>query len=164
MLTTSNSARLDVHDLLARFCQYLDQGRVKEWADLFLGHATFTCDGGVVWKGIEQISRIPHLLQIEARGSRRHLMNAILIEEGANWRDLQVKAYGPVIDLDLAGAVTDYYDYSFRLRFVNRWRIFEASAKYIGSGMSEFVCGQNADVLHTAGGVDSRRSASSIWG
>lgn len=146
-MSIDHNARLDVHDLLARFCQYLDQGRDRDWAELFHCQGSFECVGCGSWRGTEQLAMVPALARGQASGEIRRLVSAVIIDPGATWRDLEVKAYGPVIDLERGGAIAAFYDYSFSLHYVYRWKIRHASANYLGSVSPDIANVQRLAVL-----------------
>lgn len=127
-------ARLDAHDLLARFCSYLDRGLDRPWAELFAPHAVIQCDCGTVFEGRERIVTLPGFLRSRHAGRTRHIIQGIVIDRGESWRDLTVTACGPVLDLDQQGLILSFHDYVFQLRYGTNWRISRID-------IAENVCG-----------------------
>jgi len=132
--TIDYQTRLDVHELLAQYSHLLDHDRGACWADLFTMDGVFECADGKRFEGSAALSTLPGLVHAKGRGAWRHMITAIVIERGDKRKGLTVRAYGPVLDMDNAGAIAAFYDYEFELRFAARWRIARVFATKVGAG------------------------------
>ncbi|MFL9840449.1 nuclear transport factor 2 family protein [Sphingomonas sp. ST-64] len=132
-MSIDHHARLDVHDLLARFCHAIDRGDTRAWLELFTGDGTFECGEGGTFAGRAELTDLLSKIRECVGDCSRHLITAVVINRGATWRDLHVEAYGPVMDLRNGGMITEFYDYEFHLRLAGQWRVRAVSARHIGS-------------------------------
>lgn len=137
--TIDYQTRLDVHELLGQYSHFLDHGRGACWADLFTMDGVFECADGRRLEGPAALATLPGLVEAKGHGGWRHMISAIVIERGDARKGLLVRAYGPVLDMDNAGAVAAFYDYEFTLRFAARWRIKHVLATRVGTFASPGV-------------------------
>jgi len=127
------AARLDVQELLARFCHAIDHADARGWRELFTHDACIMCGEGGRVQGSADIAALLDQITRCAGPQMRHLITATVFDRGATWRDLKVTAYGPVLDLAQGGAIAGFYDYVFELRLSDHWRIRSLSAQQVGS-------------------------------
>lgn len=131
--TIDYQTRLDVHELLGQYSHFLDHDRGACWAELFTTDGVFECADGHRLEGAAALSTLPGLVQQKGHGAWRHLITGIVIDRAESRKELTVHAYGPVLDMDNAGAIAAFYDYEFSLRFAARWRIAHLTASRVGS-------------------------------
>jgi hypothetical protein len=155
-MSIDHNARIDAHDLLARFCHAIDRGCEQDCSELFAHDATIECVEDGALTGRTQIAALPTLIRRSGEGLTRHLITSIVVDRGATWRELVVKAYGPILDLRQGGAISGFYDYTFHLLYVvHRWQIRSIRAAKVGSGapdlgaaMRENPIGQSQESVH----------------
>jgi hypothetical protein len=117
--------------LLARFSHYIDCGRSKDWAMLFTADGTMSCDGTVRAQGTSELIAAVESVCDGAASTRRHLITSIVIDPGANRREVAVQASGLVIDM-AQGGLAEFHDYHLKLAKVSGWRIRHLSAHQVG--------------------------------
>ena len=119
--------RLEVRDVLARFCHALDRHMLKEWAALFTFDACVDAPRLGRFCGIEEVSKIPGLVRAQGGGSLRHFLHNVCIDRSENDRDLLVAAYCTVSDWSKKGNVIRCWDLSARLSYQRPrgWKIAE---------------------------------------
>jgi hypothetical protein len=122
-VSIDHQARLDAHDLLARFCNYLDHGLADRCADLFLANATLQCNRGPLISGKPAIAAMVKRRHDDLDHATRHIIQGIFIDRGEGRRDMTVHASGPVLDLSRNGMMMSFHDYVFQLHYVCSWRI-----------------------------------------
>lgn len=127
------AARLDVQELLARFCHVVDHADARGWRELFTHDACISCSAGGMVQGSADIAALLDQITQCAGPQMRHLIIATVFDRGTTWRDLKVTAYGPVLDLAQGGAIAGFYDYEFHLRLSDHWRIRSMVAQQVGS-------------------------------
>ena len=130
--TIDIQTRLDVQELLSHFSHFLDHERGTCWADLFTVDGVFECADGSRIEGAAELATVPSLVHERGNGAWRHLITAVIIERCNTRRDLTVRAYCPVIDMDANSSLAGFYDFDFTLRMASRWRISHAFARRVG--------------------------------
>lgn len=85
--------RLEVQDLLSRFCHALDHNAVDRWAKLFTTDGYIDAPRLGCFKGREEIIKIPEMVHELGGGAWRHYLNNVYIERAEDNRDLKVEAY-----------------------------------------------------------------------
>ena len=131
--TIDIQTRLDVQELLSRFSHFLDHDRGACWADLFTTDGVFGCADGNRVIGAAELATLPSLVTERGHGAWRHLITAVVIERRTTRKDLIVRAYCPVIDMNQHSALAAFYDIDFTLRFASRWRIAQAVVRRVGA-------------------------------
>lgn len=131
--TIDIQTRLDVQELLSHFAHFLDHDRGSCWADLFTTDGVFECADGHRLQGAAELATLPALVSERGHGAWRHMISQIVIERRNTRKDLIVRAYCPVIDMDDTSALAAFYDFDFTLRFTSRWRIEHALARRVGT-------------------------------
>lgn len=71
-MTWSVEDRLDLYDLFARYCRYIDSGRAAEWVALFTDDGCFDIVGQMTLRGAEQLAGMPAMLAENSGGKWRH--------------------------------------------------------------------------------------------
>jgi hypothetical protein len=104
--------RLEVQDLLSRFCHALDHNAVDRWAKLFTTDGYIDAPRLGCFKGREEIIKIPEMVHELGGGAWRHYLNNVYIERAEDNRDLKVEAYCMVSDWRKAGHVVRCWDFS----------------------------------------------------
>lgn len=122
--------RLDIHDLFARYCFLVDQGKADEWTALFTPDGVFDVPGLANMVGSAQIRQIAEMVAGKSQGKWRHQITNLLAEAGGTPDVANVTMYSLVTDWSGAGTVGTFNDYSGRLRKIaGVWRIVELVAK-----------------------------------
>lgn len=121
--------KLEVHELLSRYCWALDHNDCVEWGHLFTPDASFIKPGTPAREGREAVMKVPG--EMHAMGGdtwRRHFTN-IIVDRAANGRELQVRALLTVRDCKDATPVASA-DCLVLVRRTDHWRIarFEATS------------------------------------
>lgn len=137
--TIDIQTRLDVQELLSHFAHFLDHDRGPCWADLFTNDGVFECPDGSCLTGAAELASLPTLVAEKGRGSWRHLITQVIVERRRERKELAVRAYCPVIDMDNSTTLAAFYDFEFVLRFASRWRISHALARRVGNGVDASV-------------------------
>ncbi len=130
--TIDIQTRLDVSELLSHFSHFLDHDRGLCWSDLFTTDGVFECAEGKRLEGSAELATLPSLVAERGNGAWRHLITAVVIERRNTRKDLTVRAYCPVVDMDRSSTLAVFYDFEFTLRFASRWRIAYALARRVG--------------------------------
>lgn len=121
--------RLDILDLFARYCQYIDAGRAAEWVDLFTPDGCFDIVGQMRLNGAEQLAGMPAMLAENSNGKWRHQITDIVIDPGAAADTARVSASGLVTDWNEGGRVLMFSNYHADLRKSGvRWKIQRLTA------------------------------------
>lgn len=130
--TINVQTRLDVQELLSHFSHFLDHDAGPCFADLFTVDGVFECANGSRLEGPAQLATLPALVRERGNGTWRHMITAVVVGRALARKELTVRAYCPVIDMDQASALATFYDFDFNLRFASRWRISHARARRVG--------------------------------
>jgi hypothetical protein len=137
--TIDIQTRLDVQEVLSQFSHFLDHDRGGCWADLFTTDGVFECADGNRLDGAAELATLPALVNERGHGAWRHLITAPVIERSNTRKELSVRAYCQVIDMDQNNALAAFYDLDFTLRFGSRWRISHALARRVGASIDVMV-------------------------
>lgn len=129
--TVDVQTRLDINELLNRYCHYLDHGQGDEWAGLFTRDALFEIKGHHQLEGQEELRTLPPLISSRANGMWRSQITNILIDHGPGRKELLVRAYGLVTDWGNDGRPHSFLDYTMLLRNSCRWQIAHLSAQVL---------------------------------
>lgn len=120
--TVDLQTKMDVQELLSRFCHYLDQNKGSEWAKLFTRSASVDgCPFGV-FNGHEEIATIPQYVAEKGAGFLRHHLSNVMFERTANHRELIIKAYCMVTDWSNNGAIVRCFDFEAVLQNKCHWQ------------------------------------------
>lgn len=115
--------RLEVQDLLSRFCHSLDRNLIKEWTELFTEGAHIDAPRFGCFSGRSEIARIPGLVRENGKGCWRHYLSNMYMDRAADSRDVLVEAYCTVSDWSSKGNVVRSWDLSARVGKRRGWRI-----------------------------------------
>jgi hypothetical protein len=94
--------RLEVNDLLARYCWHVDEGDCDAWADLWTEDGVFAGVTPEPIRGREALKQVPAWSL--SGGSRHNLIN-VIPEYGATEDEITVRAYNLVFSWMNAGAI-----------------------------------------------------------
>ncbi|AMK25756.1 MULTISPECIES: nuclear transport factor 2 family protein [Sphingobium] len=121
--------RLNIYDLFARYCQYVDSGRAAEWVNLFAEDGCFEIVGQMTLRGAGQLGGMPAMLAERSGGKWRHQITDIMIDAGPSDDAAHVGASGLVTDWNDGGRVIMFANYQGALgRGDGRWRIARLTA------------------------------------
>ncbi|MDX3909828.1 MAG: nuclear transport factor 2 family protein [Sphingobium sp.] len=115
--------RLEVQDLLSRFCHALDRNMTKEWIELFPEDGCVEAPRFGTFCGRAEIARLPDLVREHGKGCWRHYLNNMYMDRMPDSRDLQVEAYCTVSDWSKKGNVVRSWDFSARVGKRRGWKI-----------------------------------------
>lgn len=125
--------RLDIYDLFARYCQYVDAGRAAEWVGLFTDDGCFDIVGQMTLRGAEQLGGMPAMLAENSGGKWRHQITDIMIDAGTSEDVAIIGASGLVTDWNNGGRALMFSNYDAALRKTGgRWKIEKLTATMMG--------------------------------
>jgi len=136
--TIGTQTRLDVHELLSHFAHCLDHNRGAEWANLFTFDGVYQC-GTTVLEGADELATVPARIHALGHGGWRHVITAVAIERTNRPKELIIRAYCPVMDLNEGNGMAAFFDLEFTLRFTSQWRIERALATRVGAKADRYV-------------------------
>jgi ketosteroid isomerase-like protein len=117
-------ARLDIADLLSRYCHRVDSNDSDGWAALFTDNGVFDVPKAIRLEGTAQLRGMPGVVAQQGSGRWRHQITNILAEAGDAPDTAVVRAYGLVTDWSKGGAPFAFSDYHMTLRRIQgAWRI-----------------------------------------
>lgn len=129
-MTIDLQSRLELHELLARYCHRVDHGDADGWAALFTSDGVFEVAGVMRLQGSEQLRAMPGTVTEHGGGKWRHQITSIVVEPGATADRATVDAYGLVTDWNDGGKLVTFTDYRIdMLRVGGAWRIAELVAR-----------------------------------
>ncbi|WP_420383559.1 nuclear transport factor 2 family protein [Novosphingobium sp.] len=138
--TIGTQTRLDVQELLSHFAHCLDHDRGYDWANLFTYDGVYQC-GSAILKGPDELATVPSRIWTLGQGGWRHIITAVAIERTNNPKEIVVRAYCPVMDLNEGNALMAFFDLEFALRSTSQWRISHALATRVGAKGKHYVGG-----------------------
>jgi hypothetical protein len=94
--------RLEVYDLLARYCWHVDEGDAEAWADLWTEDGAFSGVSAETIRGREALKHVPG--NSLSGGTRHNLINVIM-DYGDTTDDMIVRGYNLVHSWMAGGAV-----------------------------------------------------------
>jgi hypothetical protein len=86
--SVDHQTRLDVHELLARFCHHLDHDQSDAWGALFTLDGSFDCDAGYRFAGHAELATLPGIVRTCGGGIWRHTITATAMrrcDSDATW-------------------------------------------------------------------------------
>lgn len=123
-MTIDLQARLDLHELLARYCHRVDHGDADGWAALFTSDGVFEVAGVMRLQGTEQLRTMPGTVAEHGGDKWRHQITSIVVEPGDTADSATVDAYGLVTNWGDGGKLVTFTDYHIdMLRVGGAWRI-----------------------------------------
>jgi uncharacterized protein (TIGR02246 family) len=118
------SDRIEIEELLARYCHRVDHGDAEGWAGLFTPDGSFEVPGAMLLKGTEQLRTMPGIVAAQGGGKWRHQITSIATEAGAKPGTARLQAYGLVTDWRDGNKLMTFTDYDMNLNRENgTWRI-----------------------------------------
>lgn len=130
----SLETRLELRDLLSRFCHALDHNKTNEWIDLFSLDAIVDAPRLGMFKGREEIARIPVLVHEIGGGGWRHFLHNVYFERAGGDRDFLAQAYCTVSDWRTRGNVVRCWDFSARISKRRTCKIIDLTMKSCSDG------------------------------
>ena len=124
--------RMEVQDLLSRFCHSLDFDKVEEWRELFRRDASVTAPRFGRFCGIDQICQIPGLVARAGNGKWRHVFNNVVLSR-SSLRVLSVAAYCVVNDWAGSGGAVRCWDFTAIVEKQKRWLIHDLEMRSVRS-------------------------------
>ncbi|QUT05133.1 nuclear transport factor 2 family protein [Sphingobium phenoxybenzoativorans] len=124
--------RLEIRDLLSRFCHALDRNLPRQWNDIFTPDAVIDAPKLGRFAGRAEIAKIPDMVQEKGGGAWRHFLHNIYIDLADNGRDLLIAAYCTVSDWRTQGNVIRCWDLSARITRRRGLRIVALTLTMVG--------------------------------
>lgn len=131
--TVDLQTKMDVQELLSRFCHFLDHNKATEWSRLFTVDCRIDLDKLGVFQGRDAILEIPRMVNDLGAGHWRHHLSNVMIDRTGSVRELEVNAYCIVTDWGRDGSVVHYADFSARLQNRCHWQIMELTLTSVGA-------------------------------
>jgi 3-phenylpropionate/cinnamic acid dioxygenase small subunit len=94
--------RLEVNDILARYCWHVDEGDAEEWADLWTEDGVFAGVTPEPIRGREQLKFVPGT---SLSGGCRHNLINVVIDYGDTEDEITVRCYNLVFSWMAGGAI-----------------------------------------------------------
>ncbi|WP_315763755.1 nuclear transport factor 2 family protein [Sphingomonas sp. Y38-1Y] len=128
--------KLELHEVLSRYCWSLDHVDMAEWEQLFTIDAHFAKPGMETLEGRAAIMRLPEDLQSRFGGNSRHHFTNIIVDRAASGREMKVRALLTVRDCMNCDPVASA-DCIILMRRTDHWRIasFEATSVCKANGL-----------------------------
>jgi len=123
--------RLDVRELLSRFCHAVDHMDEAGWGRLFTADAKFHSPLCGDYGCRAELMDLPRKMHEEGGGFWRHEFTNIVIDRTGNNRELQVRAYCTVTDWKNGGQPVFFADCEIVLRHTSQWQIAILSTKAV---------------------------------
>lgn len=130
--TIDHQTRLDLHEIVARYCQYLDHDRGACFAQLFHMDGVFEKASGMRLVGHDAIATLPAKIARAGDGCWRHVATNLMIDRGVDNRSAIVNAYVMVMDWANGGKPIGICDTRFEMRRSQAWRIARVHAAVVG--------------------------------
>lgn len=121
--TVDLQTKMDVHELLSRFCHFLDHNSGSEWARLFTPTAVIEKGPLGSFSGHSEISQIPAMVAEKGDGLLRHHLTNVMFERTGNPRELVIDAYFLGTDWGQGGALVHSADFKAVLQNRCHWQI-----------------------------------------
>ena len=138
--TIDHQARLDVRELLSRYCQYIDHNQGAAFAELFTHDAVFELSDGTRLTSMDEFRLIPGMVWEMGGGQWRHQITNVVIDRGVTYREVTVTATGLVLDWNRGGAMASCYDYRIEVCRSHAWRIRKFYGGEVGSNVDTGPC------------------------
>ena len=141
--------KLELHEVLSRFCWALDHDDRAEWEQLFTIDARYAKSGMDPIEGRAGIMRVPAEMRARSGGNWRHHFTNIIVDRAPSGRELKVRAFLTVRDcMDCAPVASA--DVIILARRTDHWRIasFEAVSVCKGTGLPRAAAGEAEARVH----------------
>lgn len=120
----TNDDRIEIAELLARYCHRVDHADTAGWLELFTPDGVFEVAGVMRLEGHEQVGAMPGVVAQQGGGKWRHQITNIAVDAGEGDDLAQVTAYGLVTDWGNEGKPMTFSDYTITMnRASGAWRI-----------------------------------------
>ncbi|MEZ0495442.1 nuclear transport factor 2 family protein [Sphingomonas sp. IW22] len=132
------ATKLEVHELLSRYCWAIDHRDATEWEQVFTIDARYRTGTSGELDGREAIMEVPAMLHAKGGGNWRHHFTNIIVDRAETGRELRVRAFLTVRDCQ-DGAPVASADCVIVARRTDHWRIadFEATSVCKGHGLPQ---------------------------
>lgn len=128
--TPDTASRVEIVELMARYCHAVDHGDGPGWAALFTPEGRFEVVGAFRLDGAEQLSTMPAVVAQKGGGKWRHQVTNLVVDPGDGVESARLRAYGIVTDWGNGGSLVSFTDYEIRLRRLDgAWRIETLEAR-----------------------------------
>jgi hypothetical protein len=131
--TVDLQTKMEVQELVSRFCHFLDHDNATEWARLFTADCRLNCGSLGDFAGRGAILGIPALVQVKGSGNLRHHLSNVMMERTGNARELELHAYCLVTDWSKKGAMVACFDFHARLQNRCHWQIADLRMNAVGA-------------------------------
>jgi hypothetical protein len=131
--TVDLQTKMDVQELLSRYCHFLDHDNAAEWAKLFTADCHLDAGGLGIFEGRNAVSNIPSLVRMKGAGNWRHHLSNVMMERTSHARELEIKAYCLVTDWGKQGAMVGCFDFHARLQNRCHWQIVDLTMQPVGA-------------------------------
>lgn len=141
--------KLELHELLSRYCWAIDHCDADEWEQLFTVDARFAKPGMDAIEGRAGIMRVPDQIHARCGGNYRHHFTNIIVDRAASGRELKMRAFLTVRDCADCTPVASA-DCVILVRRTDHWRIasFEATSVCKGAGLPRPQTEDAAALVH----------------
>lgn len=123
--------RLDIREMLSRFCHAIDHVDECGWARLFTQDVKLSSALCGDFIGRDEILMLPQKMHDLGGGYWRHDFTNIVIDRTGNNRELKVRAYCTVTDWSAGGSPVFFADCAITVRNTCQWQISDMTATAI---------------------------------
>ncbi|HTG38270.1 nuclear transport factor 2 family protein [Sphingomonas sp.] len=143
------ATKLEVHELLSRYCWAVDHRDSGEWEQVFTIDARYRTASSGVLDGRAAIMAVPDTLHDKSGGNWRHHFTNIIVDRSESGRELRVRAFLTIRDCQ-DGAPVASADCVILARRTDHWRIadFEAASVCKGQGLPQARTETTQAALH----------------
>ncbi|MGV3770158.1 MAG: nuclear transport factor 2 family protein [Sphingobium phenoxybenzoativorans] len=131
--TVDLQTKMEVQELVSRFCHFLDHNNAQEWTRLFTTDCHLDAGSVGIFNGRAAIIGIPELVYAKSAGNWRHHLSNVMIDRTGNARELEIHAYCLVTDWSKKGALISCYDFHARLQNRCHWQIADLKMRPVGA-------------------------------
>lgn len=133
--TIDMHTRVEISELVTRYCHYADHGEGEKWAELFTLKGIFEIAGWLRLEGREQLRSLPGLIAEKGGGLWRHQVSNLMIDH-AGLNQKCARAYCTVLDWGNGGVPVHFYEMTILLRLCKRWHFEQIEARVISHAES----------------------------
>lgn len=130
--TVDLQTKVDVQELLSRFCHFLDHDRSAEWARLFTADCRIDIGPLGTFRGREAVSALPAMVTECGGGLWRHHLTNVMLERTGTARELDLNAYCLITDWGDQGRMVACSDFHARLENRCHWQIADLTMRPLG--------------------------------
>jgi hypothetical protein len=130
------TTKMELHELLSRWCWSIDHLDLEEWEQLFTIDARYTIPGMDPLEGREAILSVPQRMRDKSDGNWRHHFTNVIVDRAASGREMKLRAFLTIRDCLDATPVASA-DCVIVARRTDHWRIacFEAASVCKGAAL-----------------------------